>query len=897
MKNVFFASLIILIFSSCSTEKDTRVNRFYHNTTAYYNGYFNAREIIKEQNKVFAKTSEEDYTKIIPVNHYPNEEESKSWFPEMDRAIEKTSKVIAKHAMPREKVGKYSKTEYGSWMDENWLVMGQSYFYKREYPQAIEKFEYVIKMYEKDPSKYEAKLWLAKTYIEMENFVEANKYLQEIVNEKEAGERKEDTKEARKKRRADYGRKTRRRKSSIKVVQERDKKKENLSIIVPFPEDLNEDLITTLADFHLRRGEYKECIEFLDSAINIADKKRDIVRYKFIKAQIHQELGEKGPAYENYSYVIKKNASYRMAFYAKINRAMLANSSDRKNLRKELLKLAKDEKYNEFKDQIYYALGELELQDKNKDKAIEYFQLSATYPSSNETQKGKTYIRLADLYFEDRDYMGAQRYYDSSLTALPNTYKEYDKIKEKSESLTLLVGYIKDVKLEDSLQAIASIKDEKKRLDRIEEILYQEKLRKEKEAQEKNQNNNTPPPTNVIADASSKGKFWMYNPQSKTFGYNEFKSTWGDIKLEDDWRRKNKNKSFAGNEENNNSDAPIIEDKEIKAFADKLPTTPEKLEASNTKIRNALYLSGLIYRDKLDDNTEAIKSFSEINKRFYPDSKIVPGLYQLYKTYKQVNRNDDADDIKRIIIDEYPQTEEAKILKDPSYANRKADAEQQNKKDYAAVYQMIEDGQNIEAISQINQLLSSEEPNPYSCKLRYLKAKAYGNLQQMDSLEKSLKEVVSICPDDPLAEISKEALAKMRNIKIERDAQKARDTLYSYNPADEHFFIVLVPNGDFNMNQIKTGVSDFNSTSFKLKDLKVSSTFLDVKTQTILVKSFPNKQEAKSYYIAYQVDKNHVKEFNTKFEYFIISAKNFSKLFISKDLVKYKEFFGKYYVN
>ena len=121
----------------CSTEKDKRLNKFYHNTTAYYNGYFNAREIIKVSHKEYSRSVPEDFTLLIPVNRYPNEEESKSFFPEMNRAIDKTSTVISKHAMPNVKKGRDAKEEYGKWMDENWLVMGISYFYKREFEEAI----------------------------------------------------------------------------------------------------------------------------------------------------------------------------------------------------------------------------------------------------------------------------------------------------------------------------------------------------------------------------------------------------------------------------------------------------------------------------------------------------------------------------------------------------------------------------------------------------------------------------------------------------------------------------------------------------------------------------------------------------------------------------------------
>lgn len=898
MKNIIFTSLLFsLIFLSCSTEKNTSVNRFYHNTTAYYNGYFNARELIKEKNKVFFKTRKEDYSKILHINRYPDEKESKDWFPDMNSAIKKTSKVIAKHAMPRDKVGKYSRTEYGKWMDENWLVMGQSYFYKREYDTAIIRFKYVEKMYQKDPSKYSAKLWLARTYIEMENMGEANKYLQEIINEKDASARKEASQKKRKKRRSTYNKKKRGRNSKIKVIQDREKLKQSRSIIVPFPEELTDDLVATLADFHLRRGELEECIEYLDSAIKITKKKKEKIRYKFIKAQIHQEMGEKALAYENYSYVIKRNAPYEMIFYSKINRALIANSSDRKSLRKELLKLAGDEKYDEFKDQIYYALAELELQDKNKPKAIKYLQLSASYPSSNETQKGKTYIKLAYLYFEDKDYLGAQKYYDSSLTVLPNTYFDYENIKEKSESLTLLVGYINNVKLQDSLQAIANIKDEKKRLDRIEEILYQEKLLKEKLEKEKLKAAGETT-TKIGSDPGSKAKFWMYNPQAKTFGYNEFKSTWGDVKLEDNWRRKNKNKSFAGNEEEGSGDAPTVSDKEIKAFSDKLPLSEELMGESNLSIINSLYLSGLIYRDKLNDNPEAIKSFNEVNKRFYPDTKIVPSLYQLYKTYMgESKRINDANQIKTIIIDEYPNTEEAKILKDPTYASRIKNAQEKNKNEYAAIYKLVKEGQNQTSIDRINAVLKSPEQNPYKCKLIYLKAKAFGAMQKMDSLEVSLTNVIKQCSGDPLAEIAQDALRKLKNIEKEKEKQKARDSIFSYEPNAEHFFLVIVPNGDYDMNTIKTSISNLNNTSFKPKNLKVNSTFLDIKTQTVLVKSFPDKKEARSYYYAYQLDKKYVKEFSSKFDYYIISAKNFSQLFISKDIEKFKEFYGKYYVD
>ena len=106
--------------------------------------------------------------------------------------------------LPNEKKGRNAKKEYGKWMDENWLAMGISYFYKREYDKAIEKFEYIVKMYPKDKSKYYAKLWLAKTYVEMEQFPEALSYINEIEVEREAKIKKDLTAKKTKERRKKY---------------------------------------------------------------------------------------------------------------------------------------------------------------------------------------------------------------------------------------------------------------------------------------------------------------------------------------------------------------------------------------------------------------------------------------------------------------------------------------------------------------------------------------------------------------------------------------------------------------------------------------------------------------------------------------------------------------------
>jgi len=888
----FSILLSILLFVGCSTEKDKSLNRFYHNTTAYYNGYFNAREIIKEKNKDFERNIPEDFSEQIPVNRYPNEEQSKAYFPEMNRVIGKTEKVISKHAMPKEKIGKNSIIENGKWMDENWFVMGKAYFYKREYPQAIERFKYVAKMYPKDESKYHAKLWLAKTYIEMEEFPEALKYLSEIEVEREAKITKDSKKVAKKKRTKKYRkrRKTKRKKSRVKVIKKREKTMEARSFLVEFPEKLDADLQATFADYHLRNGEFEEAVYRLDSAIVLAKKKKLRIRYKYIQAQLHQKLGNKSKASKLYKYVAKKNAPYQMVFYSKLNRGLLANSSNRSAMKKDLLKLAKDEKYIEFRDQIYYALADIELQGNRKTQGIEYLEQSAGFPPSSKTQKGKTFIRLANIYYEDKAYVSANKYYDSSLLALPQDYLGRPRIEEININLTRLVGYIENIALQDSLLKIGGL-SEKERRDRAEEILYAAKIKKIDFKAQKN--SFTPQLTTapVLSMGGKKGSFWIYNESVKKSGLKSFKAKWGNIALEDNWRRSNKKESNEI-EETTEEGLPVVSDEEIDEFLQTIPTSKEDIAKSKTSLINSYYLSGLIYKDILENDNEAIKSFSTVKKRFHPNPKITPSLYQLFKIREDEGKITKINSAKNFILDNYPESQEAKIIRDPNFAKSLLADKSKNKDFYTKVYALSKDNKHSEVISLVNSELDSSKVNPFECKLKYLRAMAYSAKGEKDKLKTSLENMVKSCASTSIGENAQLALNKMLNNNA-KTAEESEKPTYKYTPDAAHYFVVIVPNTE-DVNKIKIGLSNFNSTSFDEKSLKTINIPLNKTSQTVLVKQFKNKAEAQSFYVAFKVEPTLLM-FSTKNEYFTISAKNYSTLFILKNVDDYQKFFIKNY--
>ena len=180
MKNLFFLLASILLFS-CTTEKNTVVHRTFHNLHAKYNGFFNANEIIKSTYNTFDTKRTEDYTELLPIYPLPDKDESKNWYSPMDTAAAKCELVIFKHRMPHSKKGRSRNKEWCSWIDDNWMSIAQTKFYKQEYGKALKIFQYVESHYELENSYYQSLYWQAKTYIEMQAFEDAEEILLRLI--------------------------------------------------------------------------------------------------------------------------------------------------------------------------------------------------------------------------------------------------------------------------------------------------------------------------------------------------------------------------------------------------------------------------------------------------------------------------------------------------------------------------------------------------------------------------------------------------------------------------------------------------------------------------------------------------------------------------------------------
>ena len=102
-KSHFFRLLlpitILLWCAGCSSQKNTVVNRAYHNLLTHYNIYWNGEEAYKDGEAQLNANIKEDYNQILPVYLTGNQQNAQAINGQMNRAIEKANKAILKHSI------------------------------------------------------------------------------------------------------------------------------------------------------------------------------------------------------------------------------------------------------------------------------------------------------------------------------------------------------------------------------------------------------------------------------------------------------------------------------------------------------------------------------------------------------------------------------------------------------------------------------------------------------------------------------------------------------------------------------------------------------------------------------------------------------------------------------
>jgi tetratricopeptide (TPR) repeat protein len=869
----FVLGCLLVLISACSTTKNTFIHRGWHNMNARYNGYFYSREYMKESIVKVEKANKDDFTKVIPLFIYPDNQTAKNFNSDFDKSIKKSSTVIQRHCITDKK--KKEIPNACRWIDENYMLIGKSHLYKRDFFSALEVFEYVAKIYPKPETKYQGMLWVIRTNNEIGSLSQSEPVMDEIRNAKD----------------------------------------------VPKDKYFQRDLAAVSADYFIKRSDYSPAIKQLTKAIALTRKKTTRARFTYVLAQLYEKMGDNKKASMYYAMVPGLHPVYDMEFSAKINQAKLydISSGDSKVIKKQLLKMIKDDKNIEFRDQIYYALAQIAEKEKDMPLAVDYLNKSIQKSVSNNTQKALSYLKRADIFFDKQDYKVAQANYDSAITVLPKDYPDYALIEAKKKSLTSLVLNLNIIALQDSVNRLAAMseKDRGRVIDKMIAKIEAEEKKAEEEKQTElyNQQQVAQNQTTVAATTQS-GSWYFYNPATVSFGVNEFTKKWGSRKLEDNWRRSEKDQVMAANvneettepvDSTEKKDNPIAgtgankNKKDRNYYLKKIPLTPEALTKSNEKIVDAYYNVGSIYKEQLLNNQKSVEAFEELLKK-YPDNKYkLNSYYQLYRTYLAMNNKPKSDYYKNILLTDYPDTEYAKIIKNPDYAKDVMASKSLVEKFYTETYQLYSDGKYAEALANCRKADTMYSKNYLMPQFTFIKALCIGRTQDINAFENALTQIIIKYPKEPVKDKAQEILDMIKKQKMQPtmdtahtavvDSAKTK-TKFIFKEDGDYYWVVIVENGKGDLNKFKTKLSNFNTVTFSTEELEISSIFLDLNHQLISVKTFDGKGKAMDYYNFLKTKNDIFSDLDAgTYQSFIISAENYPAFYKDKNIAEYQTFF------
>ncbi len=686
-------------------------------------------------------------------------------------------------------------------------------------------------------------------------------------------------------------------------------------------------LPATYADMYLQRGQLKEAVPYLEDAVALTKDKRDRARYAYVLGQVQQRLGNPKPAIASFQQVVKLKPAFDMAFNAQLNlltTGYKVGENSAASTQRELKRMAKEDKYDLYRDQIYYEMADIALSNGDREEGIGYMRESLAANAGNARQAARGFRRLADLYFEDEDFMLASNYYDSTLQVLPSTDPSYATVTAYRDNLKPIAINLAAVQLQDSLLTVAAMdpKDQRQLAVRIDRERREAELAA---AIARSRQAATQTPSRNIgggaAAAAAAGRrpstqtggtaviadFFAYDSKAVRRGAKDFARTWGERQLVDNWRTLSSRESLAAVSDIDSLQRRPTEadDADIDALLADVPNSPEAALQANTIIENALIALGRDYRDKLQNAKRASEALQELLRRYPETAYGAEAMYLLALAYEDLGQTAAATAAREQLKRTHPDTKFARSLSDPAFFDEARGAERALVEYYDQTYQLFQGGQAEQARTRL-----TEAPGKFGSehalmpRFALLTATVAGKIDGREAYTDALKSVVATYPSSDEAVKAKDILRLLGERVVTAAAlDQAAETNTDGKPSDfeagagqPHYFLAVLPKGA-NMSESRIKVSDYNGKYHRLDKLAVSNVSMvsnGEQMPVIVIRRFDDDQAAMKYYRDALKRQSEVVG-GTTFQAAIISQNNYREVLRNKSFGEYLTFFAANY--
>ncbi|MCC5937736.1 MAG: tetratricopeptide repeat protein [Lunatimonas sp.] len=867
---------VILLGSSCTSQKNTFVNRLYHNTTAKFNAYFLALDKIREVEANIESEYEEDYSQILPV-FYPID----SAVIESNKEALMQARDLASKAIDWHRISK--------WVDPSYYLLGKIDYYQGNFDEAQNTFKYLNVNSSQKDVRHLSLVGLLRSFIDLRKFDDAV-YVMDFLS-----------------------------------------KEDGIS-------DENRFLLyQTLAYYYEAKGETDMVAPALFRALEFADDKKMISRMNFILGQLYQQAGLDAFAYEYYQKAISGSPNYERTFFAVLYSQQVAELSKSKDLRRVrgyYDDLYKDRKNLEFRDVILYEKALFEYKQDEKEESIRLLTLAAKEPTDNRRQKGYIYEKLADIYLQDfNDFLTTKYYLDSALKQFREGDRNYQSLAARKEIFDQYALNFELIQANDSLISLSRLSPEQQEA-YVDEFLKKEEERLIREAEMQKNKKPSSIFDNLLASAGggSGTSFYWDNPTAMSQGAIEFNRIWGNRQLTDNWRRSARgfqestnpdmvqdmdDPSDSGDQELTSAMAALnLPDRE--SLLSRIPKDQATIDRLVDEMEDAYFNLGKLLFFDLKEPKLSI-SYLETLVSQYPNTVKKPeAYYTLYLANKELGL--DFDRYVTLLNREFPESQYTKSVNNPeSVSGTQANFE--SSQNYAAAYRLYQAGQYQASRELLRTTLNSYPLTKNTDRLLMLDIMNTGKLGNLDDYRVKLENYMLNAADPALINLARKMLdgigggetidesiadasqdmeeeLESEENEADEDTEEAGDEqIYRVNESQTHVFILAMePRAAAESKNLTADLEKFHGANFPNDRLRTGTIALDRENTIVIISPFSNAEKAQAYRTQF------LNSFNTenlpeeaKISSFVISIENFQQLNRRKDLEEYRTFFRKSY--
>ena len=820
---------LLAVVTGCSTSRNTAASRQYQALVTKYNVYFNGSEAYRKGYEAQEKAKKDNLLEILDLYPVSDEKVRSTGTSSFDLAIEKAQKGIKLHSIsekPKKKKGTptqadkafQNKNEYNPFLWHAWFLMADAQRQKGDFIEAASTYSYITKLYYDEPEIVaEAQYKMAQCYSELGWNYEAEELFQR------SGETKT-----------------------------------NMSRHL--------DYQARFASHLLNQERYEESIPPLEEAINRKGvSKIQRVRERYLLAQLYKVTGRNDDAYRTFGKVIRMSPPHEIEFHARIQQTeTMARNGNLRKIMKKLKRMERDPGNKDNLDQVYYAMGNIYIMRGDTATALNYYNQGVEKGQKASDEKGILLLTMADLYWNMRDYPNASRCYSQAVGMIGTSHKEYPTVRLRSEVLEDLVKSDGTVKLQDSLQWLSTLPEDRLYviIDKvIEDLKEQERLEEERRKQEAKEaaRQGAASAMSIDTDAGSEGQWYFYNPKVVTRGKKEFSRQWGDRKLEDNWRRSNKTTLAPMDDAMTGTDAQLRSEQDTLSdiivdtlnavtqetdpykreyYIQQIPYSEEDKQKSDRLISESLLELGIIYKDRLSEFPDAEAALTRIVADYPESDQADEAMYNLYLMYSLWGRNDKADSCRSQMQRLYPESDYTIMVCDPDYIDNARYGKHREDSIYVVTYAAFREG-DLRTVRNNCEISATKYPKgQHRAKFMFLDAALDLQNGDTDTFLEKLKEIVSKYPQNEISELagliaqgiqngrilqstSFSSIWDRRNGTAEESESDSIMPEFSPERYEPFIFLLAYPEGELDQNQLLFEVARFNFTNYMMRNFDI----------------------------------------------------------------------------